>query len=221
MGGDGNSADVTNVDAVPAMLEISAIEFGSNWGGHVSGQTLATVPSSISSTFTGGSTAGVHAIAVEFQGAIITVPADPFDDWIVSFPDLTDTDQSLDFDAGGLETGIEWVLGGDPTDASDDAGLAPTLDNTTDPNGKLLFTFRRADNAAADSDTAIAVEYGNNLMDWTAATHEGVAADEITITTIDDGFATGVDAVTVALPLSEAVDGCLFVRLSVTITNTP
>jgi hypothetical protein len=146
-----------------------------------------------------------------------TTTAAPFDDWADGFPSLTDSDPSLDFDGGSLPTGIEWVLGGNPTDASDDAAITPSLDHTSDPDGKLLFIFRRSAAAAADEATTIAVEYGGNLTSWTHAVHQGTAANQITITEQANGFGTGIDKVTVALPASLAGAGKLFTRLRVTV----
>jgi hypothetical protein len=127
---------------------------------------------------------------------------------------LSDTDPALDFDGGGLPTGIEWVVGGDPTDSTDDAGITPTLDTTSDPDDKLLFTFRRSDAANLDPNTTIAVQYGSELDGWTSAMHEGIGPDDITITEEADGFASGIDRVIVALPPRLATSGRLFVRLS-------
>ena len=109
------------------------------------------------------------------------------------------------------------VGGGNPTLPSDDAGLAPTIDTTSDPDGKLLFTYRRSDAANSDTNTTIAVEYGSTLAGWTAATHEGTGAGDITITEApgDPGFSD----VTVALPANLAISGKLFVRLSVLVAN--
>lgn len=58
---------------------------------------------------------------------------------------LSDTNLTFDFDGGGLATGIEWVTGGDPTKGRDDVTSAPAFAETTDPNGKLLFTYRRSE----------------------------------------------------------------------------
>ena len=145
----------------------------------------------------------------------------PFDTWSAGFPGLTDTDPTLDFDGGGLATALEWVFGGDPTDPSDDAGLVPTIDATSDPDGKLLFTFRRNIDAENDADTTIIVEYGNDLAGWTAATHQGEGAEDITLSVVPDGFGPGIDAVTVALPQGLAADGKLFVRLNVEVDTAP
>ena len=158
-----------------------------------------------------------YALSEELTVAGTPPIGTPFDLWAESFPGLTNPDPTLDFDGGGLATALEWVLGGDPTDPADDATIIPTIDSTSDPDGKLLFIFRRTAEAAADENTTITVEYGSDLAGWTAATHEGTGAGDITITEEADGFAAGIDRVTVALPASLAGDGRLFVRLNVTV----
>ena len=145
------------------------------------------------------------------------VAGDPFDNWADGFPALTDPDPTRDFDGGSLPTGIEWVVGGDPTDGSDDAGLAPVIDTTTDPDGKLLFNFRRTTAAKNDANTSIAVQYGSALSGWTNAVHHGTGANQITITASPAG--PGLELVSVALPPSLAGDGRLFVRLNVAVTS--
>jgi hypothetical protein len=162
-------------------------------------------------------------------GGTITVDsgtaADPYGDWAADaggnfLGTLTDSNPDLDFDGGGLETGIEWVVGGDPTDPSDDAGKAPTFDNTSDPD-KFLFVYRRTDDANADANTSIAAQYGSDLMGWTNAVHQGTEPGDITITEDDDFFGAGIGRVTVAIPRSLAVDAKLFARLEVAVTTTP
>jgi len=148
----------------------------------------------------------------------IAPPGDGYAGWAGGFAGLTNPDPTLDFDGGGLATGIEWVLGGDPTSGSDDAGLVPTLDTTSDPDGKILFIFRRSSGAAADENTAIQVQYGSDLDGWTAATHQGSGINQITITEQTNGFGSGIDKVTVALPASLA-GSKLFARLSVVVTT--
>jgi Carbohydrate esterase, sialic acid-specific acetylesterase/Bacterial TSP3 repeat len=147
----------------------------------------------------------------------VTPPGSAFDDWADDYPGLTTRTPSLDFDGGGLDTGIEWVVGGNPTIGSDDAGLAPTIDRTN-PDGKLRFIFRRTTAAKNDTNTAISAQYGSNLDGWTNAVHQGTGATEITITEETNGFGTGIDRVTVALPASFAASGKLFARLSVSVT---
>ena len=136
--------------------------------------------------------------------------AAPYTTWVSGFTGLTDTSTTLDFDGGSLESGMEYVLGGDPTDASDDISVAPTSSYT---GSALEFEFRRTDTANDDSNTTIVVEYGSDLSGWTTAEHD---TDGVSITVTDDHYATGVDRVVVSLPDSLAVEGKIFARLKVT-----
>lgn len=148
------------------------------------------------------------------SGAIQVGGGSIYDGWAGGFlPDLTDSTMSLDFDGGGLETGVEYVVGGDPTDASDDSGLAPT---SSVSGSNLLFEFRRSDLANNDSNTTIIVEYGSELTGWDTAVDGGAG---VIITVTDDFFDDGVDRVVVSLPTGLAVDGKLFARLNVVITE--
>jgi len=146
-----------------------------------------------------------------FQFSLVEAPepGDSYATWAAGpfLGTLTDTDSELDFDGGGLETGLEYVLAGDPTDASDDSGIAPTLDNSSDPDF-FLFTYRRSDIANADENTTITVEYDSSLSGWTPATPSA----DVVIEEVDgDPF----DTVTVKIRRTLAVDGKLFVRLNV------
>jgi autotransporter-associated beta strand protein len=133
-----------------------------------------------------------------------------YDSWAAGFAGLTDTDPALDFDGGSLETGIEFVLAGDPTDASDDLTVAPT---STYTGTALEFDYRRSDLANDDANTTIIVQYGSDLSGWDPAVHN---TDGVTITVTDDHYGTGIDRVVVSLPESLADGSKLFARLNVT-----
>jgi len=139
-----------------------------------------------------------------------TVPGTPFGDWAAGFPSLTNTDPALDFDNGGLATALEWVLGGDPTDPSDDATILPTIDATSNPDF-FIFTFNRRDQSHADPNTTIAVEYGSDLVGWTTAG----AGPDIVITETDLG---AVDQVEVKIRRTLVTGGSMFARLKVEVS---
>ncbi len=126
---------------------------------------------------------------------------------------LSNSTASLDFDGGGLETGIEWVVGGDPTKSSDDAVLTPALNNADSSNA--IFTFRRSDVANADPNTTIVVEYGSSLVlnSWATASNgvNGVTIDASAVP------AAGFHTVVVSIPKSLAPGGRLFAHLRVVI----
>ena len=129
---------------------------------------------------------------------------------------LANKNMNFDSDGDGLATGVEWVLGGDPTLASDSAGKAPVLDNTSDPN-YFIYTYRRTDAANADPKTSITVEYGSDLGGWTPATPDGT---NIIVTPSDNfhGNSPGVEKVEVKIKRTLATNGKLFTRLKVVIT---
>jgi autotransporter-associated beta strand protein len=143
---------------------------------------------------------------------VLTGPATGYGTWASSFPGLGDDDAELDFEGDGLASGIEWVLGGDPTVASP-AEILPSLAVGSSP-APLQFQFRRSDAAAADPGTTIAVEYGSDLSGWTTA-EDGT--DGVTIISEDDAIATGIDRVTVSIPRALVSGNSFFVRLRVTV----
>ena len=115
---------------------------------------------------------------------------------------------TTDSDGDGLQNGIEFVLGGDPSaPGSDSNALRPTI--TVDAT-YLNFVFRRTDDSAG---LAPFVEYNSDLSAvWTEAEDgvNGVIIDEV-----DDGFGEGVDQVTVRIPRTLANGAKAFARLHV------
>ena len=116
--------------------------------------------------------------------------------WASGFPDLTNTSPDFDFDSDGLDNGVEWVVGGNPT-MSDTPSLAPIPD-TSDPS-TFQITYRRTDEANNDPNTTIFVEYSSSLNpdSWITA-EDGI--DAISISSEDDFFGAGIDRVTVSIP---------------------
>lgn len=157
----------------------------------------------------------IQVVAAEFEAS--PIPPNACAVWSAQYPTADTTDPSSDNDMGGLPAGIERVLGGNPTTGADDAGLAPSFDNTSDPSGKFLFTFRRSNTASLDPNTTMTVEYGNALTGWTAAIHQGTGANRITISGLPDG--SGFSRITVALPGFPAPGGKLFARLRVLVAQ--
>ena len=166
-------------------------------------------------TYTGGDGQWIGGTGIL---TVLTGPGtgSPYDEWTAGpFANtLTDTSPTLDFDGGGLATGIEWVVGGDPTVGSDDAGNAPTFDNS-DPD-KFVFSFKRRDLAAADANTSIAVQYSTSL----ATASWMVATDGVDGVTLDDSGVpnAGFHTVVVSIPKALAPGGRLFARLKVAVT---
>ena len=147
--------------------------------------------------------------------AIVESTLTLYQQWAGGYGGLSDPDPGLDFDNGGLATGVEWVVGGDPSDGSDDASVAPFGDIVTDPS-YLIFTYRRTTQAGADVNTAISVEYGSDLTGWTTAVDNGVSifVDEF------PNFYPGVgDKVEAAIDRALFPAGKLFARLKVVVTT--
>ncbi|MGB6222296.1 beta strand repeat-containing protein [Haloferula sp.] len=141
----------------------------------------------------------------------IQVGSSAYDTWASGFPGLTDNNSSLDFENDGLETGIEYVVGGDPT--ANDAGTDDLAPTSTYTGSGLEFVFRRTDLANDDPATTIIVQYGSDLVGWFTAVD---GEDGVTIE-VPGEFEPGVDQVVVTLPSSLVGDGKMFARLSVTI----
>jgi len=134
--------------------------------------------------------------------------------WAGGFAGFSDTTEDLDSDGGGLESGVEYVVGGDPTDPGDDVAKTPT---STDDGTNLIFTFTR-DQASIHPDTTVTVEAGTDLSNWpevytigedTAGSGTGVAVDKDT--------SPGFDTVTVTIPKNSADKK--FARLQVTVAS--
>lgn len=67
MGGNGNSANVTSVNADSPLTEVSAQEEGSLWDGHVTGYAIVPTAGPGTYSFSGGNVIGSHIIAAEFK----------------------------------------------------------------------------------------------------------------------------------------------------------
>jgi autotransporter-associated beta strand protein len=115
----------------------------------------------------------------------------------------------VDSDGDGIPNGIEFVIGGDPSGpGSDSNGLLPT--GTKDAT-HLVIVFRRTDASIGD---APAVQYGTALDAWTPAANN---TNDVVVEETNDFYGTGIDRVTVRLPIALAANGKLFARLAVEI----
>jgi hypothetical protein len=213
----GNGAP--NLAAVAPLVENTPDLYGGSaaqrWTSFSAGN--AVIPSAAygSYSFSGAGSTDLLAIAAVEIVAADTVSGTSYTLWAAGpfAGTLSNSSASLDFDNGGLDTGIEWVVGGDPTLGSDDAGKSPTFSNS-DPNN-FVFTYKRRDAAQADANTIIAVQYGTNLSGWTTAIH-GVNGVSIDDTHVPEA---GFRMVVVAIPKTLAgPGGKLFARLNVVVT---
>jgi autotransporter-associated beta strand protein len=172
--------------------------------------TLANYTLTTSSGITGTPTldAPITGYALVVESTTLKLKYVPYESWATGFPSLTDIDSLLDFDGDGLSTGIEYVLGGNPT-VNDAASIAPS--SVYNGSG-LVFTYRRTDLANSDANATISVTYSTDLQTWTTA-QDAVAG--VSIVATDDFYGVGTDRVVVTLPPSLAAGGKLFARLGV------
>ncbi len=175
--------------------------------------TLASYTLTTSTGITGTPTldAPIEGYALVVEGNSLKLNYVPYDLWASGFPSFSNTYSDVDFDGDGLVTGLEYVLGGNPT-ANDAASIAPTAFN----NGSgLVFTFRRADVANSDPSATVYVEYSSDLNSWTTA-QDGVDGVSIVATNDFYGASPGIDKVEVTMPAALAgTSGKLFARLGV------
>jgi hypothetical protein len=143
--------------------------------------------------------------AGEIQFSTPTTTPTGYDGWADSYG-LTGAARAFDGDPDndGLKNGVEFVIGGNPTQGIDN-DKQPTI---TPGAGFVDFVFRRSD---ASASLNLRAEHDADLAGpWTPAV-DGTAG--VTITVENDGFATGVDRVTVHIP---SADPEHFARLAVT-----
>lgn len=118
----------------------------------------------------------------------------------------------FDFDNDGIDNGLEWILGGNPTTNS--ADILP--DATRNLSGDLVLTFTREEDAIPE--TTLKVEFGTDLASWPkkatiGATSSVADANGVTVNIDTDA---SPDAVTVTIPASNAPSGRIFARLIAT-----
>ncbi|WP_035605406.1 autotransporter-associated beta strand repeat-containing protein, partial [Haloferula sp. BvORR071] len=100
---------------------------------------------------------------------------------------------NADSDHDGIPNGVEFVIGGDPSD-SDSSALAPVI--TVDAS-YLNFVFRRTDDSASFNP---AVQYGSSLGAWTTAQPGVPSENPVLIQEVNNFYGAGIDQVTVKIP---------------------
>lgn len=138
------------------------------------------------------------------------LPGTAYDSWAAA-NGIPGAGPGTDSDGDGIDNGIEFVIGGDPSD-SDSNHLLPVV--TLDTN-YLNFSFRRADVAAGFDPV---VEYGSSLGAWTEAANGLPVGNPVVIEETNNFHGNGIDRVTVRIPRVLANPGSkLFARLKVDI----
>jgi autotransporter-associated beta strand protein len=152
-------------------------------------------------------TLGESAITLSIAGT-----SNPYLGWANSYS-LTGGDRAptADPDNDGLDNGIEFVIGSNPT-TNTPAANRPAASVI---GGNLVFTFKRSDDSESFD---VFVEHGTTLATWPGqiAIPAGAYSDaNVTVTNNDPGL----DDVTVSIPIG--TDGKKFARLRADIPFTP
>ncbi|MEE2623419.1 MAG: autotransporter-associated beta strand repeat-containing protein, partial [Verrucomicrobiota bacterium] len=221
-------ADIAGVPiALPAGTKIAIIEYTGSWNGSVfnffDGFDVLALADGATLTV------GLNTFVIDYDdntdgvnpGQFVTLTAaagSAFDSWA--------TGQGLDGspgaesgfgdspDGGVLENGLEWILGGNPLDQTDDGSL---IGNAGDATNGLTLTFTREEDSLGEA--ALLVQWNTDLgAAWNdvavGATSSGPDANGVTVTVND---ATDPDEITVHISASNAVGGKIFARLNATL----
>jgi autotransporter-associated beta strand protein len=145
---------------------------------------------------------------------VLTVSAgNAYDTWIATFG-LTGLDAAFDFDYDndGIDNGLEWILGGNPT-----IGDAASLYTVTGSAATgLTLAFDREEDSIGVA--TLTVEYGSTLTTWPGSVTIGATSSPAdgngVVVTVNDVPAP--DEVTVNIPASNSASGKLFARLKAT-----
>jgi hypothetical protein len=116
-------------------------------------------------------------------------------------------------DGGALENGLEWILGGDPSDETDDGSL---IGHAGDATNGLTLTFTRAEDSLGEA--TLLVQWNSDLGGpWidvpVGAASSGPDANGVTVTVND---LANPDEITVNIPAANAAEGKIFARLHAT-----
>jgi hypothetical protein len=194
MGGDGNTANVTAVNATLPLIERTATAQTSLWDGHVTATALVPAPATATYAFNGGNTTGSHTIAAEF------LAGEAVGYFLWAATNGAGVNLDADHDNDGVKNGIEYFLGG-PT--GNTTGFTP-LPGVIDTLGTLSVTWPKGSGYLGVYGTDYVVETSSTLTGvWTTETLLGGNVDDSSGTEVKYTFPG---------PLS----GKNFVRLKVT-----
>ena len=193
-----------------------------------SGPTTTFVVTFTPTTTVGTRTATIHIASNDpdenpFNITLTGTGTTAYDQWALS-KGLTglpgsNTDPAFDADPDkdGVKNGLEWVLGGNPTQ-NDAPSKLPVV---TVAGGSLNQTFTREETSI--SETALVIQYGTNLVNWPKSVTVGAtsAGPDVNGAAVTINTAATPDGVTVTIPGSNAVGGKLFARMQVTRLAVP
>jgi hypothetical protein len=139
-----------------------------------------------------------------------------FDQWMSTFGTSGGLDANPDKDS--IVNGTEYVLGTNPVKKTGSTFLPKSRVTKADPDGDgkksryLIYSYRRTQASASDTDVAILIEWRANTKDtWkNVSTEKGVI-----VKTSANRFVGGIDLVSVHIPRSITKSSKLFTRLRV------
>lgn len=152
---------------------------------------------------------------VSTKNIALVKQTDTYLGWLASYPTMTGANQApdVDFDNDGLDNGVEFVIGADPTAFTNPSTAGYPKAVVSGSN--LVFTFKRVD---ASHGFTVAAQTSTGLVTWPNSYTIPTAASAVApVTVVENG--TAPDDVTVTIPM--APDQKKFVRLQAEIPFTP
>ena len=136
----------------------------------------------------------------------VTGSSNPYESWASTPYGLSGGNAAFDFDFDhdGIDNGLEWILGGNPANAS----LSVNPKATRDASGNLILTFTREEDSIGKA--TLTLEYGTSLANWNAFTIDADGGTDSNGVIAAINQAAEPDAVTITLP---APTGRIFARL--------
>ncbi|BCU75298.1 autotransporter-associated beta strand repeat-containing protein [Luteolibacter sp. LG18] len=184
--------------------------------------TLITYTGTLTGTFAGKAegttvTVGGNSFTLHYNDAnavtLTALSADAYTSWATSHGlGGADALRDADPDHDGVKNVLELLFGSEPNPANSGASSLANLPVTELDATTLHFSFHRA--AASISTVTPIVQYSSDLTTWSTATD---GSNGVTFQTTTDGYGTGVDKVTVNIPLALGANGRLFARVQVAI----
>lgn len=145
----------------------------------------------------------IEALYNRYSPSLYTIEAN-YSSWLIGSPELVDVSFTGDPEGDGIETGLEYVLNGDPM--KEDSIILPQADAS---GNHFVFTFNRL--VASAQNTTQIFQYSSDFSTW----------EDVIITAPTDVRVTlgveenGMQLVTVTISKDEAVGDQLFGRLNV------
>lgn len=202
---DGSSADLLNTTGNLNITNATLVLTGTPTGPENIIASFGSLTGSAFATVTG--LPNGYQVTYDLTNKQIKLAALPagFAGWIAPFG-VSNPAADADPDSDGIPNALEYVLGGDPSQAN--PNIAPTI---TTSGGNLVFTFNRVD-LSETADISLVVEAGSDLATWpqTYIISPGVPSAGLSIQ--ENG--TAPDTITVSIPQNTAK----FARLRVTIS---